>query len=96
MGFPDGGGTPSLRKYDRHKNILLGCRSHRPLWPTLIGLTRNSFPDTSHSTGPASEARAYESRREAGLDFDVLGKKRKSPSEGLSFHGATSTVADHR
>lgn len=36
--------------------FFLGCRSPHPLWPTLIGLPRNSFPDTNHSRGPAREA----------------------------------------
>lgn len=77
MGFPGGRETPSLRKYNRHRNILLGCRSHHPLWPTLIGLPRNSFPHTNHSTGAAREAQAYQNRREAGLDFGVLRKKNR-------------------
>lgn len=93
MGFPGGRERPSLRKYDRHRNILFGCKSHHPLWLTLIGLPRNSSLDTNHSTGPAREAQAYQNKREAGLDFGVLGKKIES--EGLSFHGATSTVADY-
>lgn len=77
-GFPGWKRDAIFTQVRLYRIIIIGCRSPHPLWPPLIGLPRNSFPDTNHSTGPAKEAQAYQDRREAGLDFDVLGKKKNS------------------